>query len=81
MALTLTNRGKFWIFARASEGSFLLDGNVCWIHAKSPRLESGVEEANPGVPGGLPLAYIGNDSRTTGARRVRCGCEAFSIRR
>ena len=29
----------------------------------------------------LPLAYIGNVSRTTASGRVRCGCEAFSIRR
>jgi hypothetical protein len=30
---------------------------------------------------GLPLAYIGNVSRTTASGRVRCYCEAFSIRR
>ena len=32
------------------------------------------------VPGVIPLAYIGNVSRTTASVRVSCGFETFSIR-
>ena len=42
----------------------------------------GVAFSAPAAEGNTtPLAYIGNDSRTTASGRVRCGCEAFSIRR
>jgi hypothetical protein len=43
--------------------------------------EPSTGESNFEVSVGLPLAYIGNVSRTAASGRVRCGCEAFSIRR